>query len=141
MILKVVQYFGTNNCIIGICSICTLLGFFMTIYVTVKSKKIHESLHEYKKIIQYNKETKKIVTACRNYQKSLMEDDVKLRKVRVDILNDLLVAKKKFDDILTRHERKELSNAIKVVKVSQNIEYICANLSSVIAIFSLERES
>ena len=141
MILKIVQYFGTNNCILGICSICTLLGFFMTIYVTVKSKKIQESLYEYKKIIQYNKETKKIVVACSNYQKSLMQDDVKLRKVRIDILNDLLVAKKKFDDILTRCEIRELSNAIKVVKVSQNVEEICTNLSSVIAIFSLERES
>lgn len=141
--MAILKWFGENTYILGLCSIVTLVGFLITIYVFLKTKSIDSALKNYKRIEKFNKEGCKYKRNFKNHQKSLINDNVPIRKLKIDILNDLRVSEIKFETVFNRKEKKCFKEIItNIEKEDQNdSEYIANELSKIIAIFSTEKES
>lgn len=141
-LLAILKWFGSNSYILGLCSIVTLVGFLITVYVSLKTKSIDSVLKNYKRIEKFNKEGRKYKRNFENYQDSLINDDVPFRKLKFDILNDLRASEIKFGTVFNRKEKKCLKEVVSNIEIgNQNdLEYIANELSKVIAIFSTEKE-
>lgn len=135
--------FGKNEYILGLCSVATLLSFAMTIYVSLKTKSIQKALKEYRRIEKFNREGLKYAKRFKTYITSLIEDDVPFRKIRGDLLIDLHIVRKKFDNSLNKRERECIQQTIsKIENGSQDaVDAIVNELSEIVAIFSEEKES
>lgn len=115
----------------------------MTIYVSLKTKSIQKALKEYRRIEKFNREGLKYAKRFKTYITSLIEDDVPFRKIRGDLLIDLHIVRKKFDNSLNKRERECIQQTIsKIENGSQDaVDAIVNELSEIVAIFSEEKES
>ena len=79
----------------------------------------------------------------KSYQESLFDDNVPFRKIRIDILNDLRVAENQFRVTFNKKEKNCIKEVISKIEVGNqdDSEEIANELSKVIAIFSIEKES
>lgn len=139
----ILRWFGENKCMLGLCSISTLISFLMTVYVSFKTRNIQSALRDYRRIEKFNRDGSKYKKVFKAYQESLLDDDVPFRKIRISILNDLRVAENQFRVIFNKKEKKCIKEVISKIEVGNEdvSEEIVNELSKVIAIFSIEKES
>lgn len=115
----------------------------MTVYVSFKTRNIQSALRDYRRIEKFNRDGSKYKKVFKAYQESLLDDDVPFRKIRISILNDLRVAENQFRVIFNKKEKKCIKEVISKIEVGNEdvSEEIVNELSKVIAIFSIEKES
>lgn len=115
----------------------------MTVYVSLKTKNIQSALRDYRRIEKFNREGAKYKKTFKSYQESLFDDNVPFRKIRIDILNDLRVAENQFRVTFNKKEKNCIKEVISKIEVGNqdDSEEIANELSKVIAIFSIEKES
>ncbi len=98
-------WLAKNNVFTVLCGITTLVGFFITVYISVKTKSINQRLGIYKKTKEFNRKRKSYISTLEGYQRSLMEDKTNIYKININILNDINVINETFGIILKVNQK------------------------------------
>lgn len=125
-----------------ICGVVTIIGFLLTVYISIKTKNIHRKITEYKKTEQFNKDRRKNLKTIMGYQKALIQDNADIYKVRINILNDINIIGEIYSDIF-KFPQKWLFWCLKrELKKSEKIDVnkVCNKMSELIAKLSVEKE-
>lgn len=126
----------------ALCGITTLIGFFLTVYITLKTKSINQRLGIYKRTQEFNKKRKTYISTLEGYQKSLAEDEIDIYKVKINILNDINIIKESFGTIMKVNQRIAVWRLKKELEKSKsiNINRVCNLLSQIRAYMSNVKE-
>lgn len=135
-------WLAKNNVFTVLCGITTLVGFFITVYISVKTKSINQRLGIYKKTKEFNRKRKSYISTLEGYQKSLMEDKTNIYKIKINILNDINVINETFGIILKVNQKVVVWLLKKELEKSKSINtnYICNLLSKIRAYMSNVKE-
>ena len=114
--LDFLKFFGTNEIILGVCSLLGIVGFIMTLIVTIKTTKIAKILKYNQVTDTYNKERTAFQKAFEGHRSSIIEDEIKTDKILKDILKQVEAYRTKFNDILPLKERMALNSFVKILK-------------------------
>lgn len=107
-LLNILSYLGTNKYVLGICSLCGIIGFCLTILIALKTKKIEKVLHYNDVTVVYNKERSSYQKAFNGHMISIIDDKICSDKILKNILRDVESYRAKFNDILSLSEKFEL---------------------------------
>lgn len=105
MIVKILNFFATNEIILGISSLVGIIGFIMTVIVSVRTAKISKILKHNEVASQFNKERLSYQRTFEGHRKSIVEDGIKSNKLLKDILQNIEEYRTKFGVILSVKER------------------------------------
>lgn len=105
MIVKILNFFATNEIILGISSLAGIIGFIMTVIVSVRTAKISKILKHNEVASQFNKERLSYQRTFEGHRKSIVEDGIKSNKLLKDILQNIEEYRTKFGVILSVKER------------------------------------
>lgn len=114
--LDFLSFLGTNEIILGVCSLLGITGFIMTLIVTIKTTKIAKILKYNQVTDTYNKERTAFQKAFEGHRSSIIEDEIKTDKILKDILKQVEAYRTKFNDILPLKERMALNSFVKILK-------------------------
>ena len=114
--LDFLKFLGTNESILGVCSLLGIAGFVMTLIVTIKTTKIAKILKYNHVTDTYNKERTAFQKAFEGHRSSIVEDGIKTDKILKDILKQVEAYRTKFNDILPLKERMALNSFVKILK-------------------------
>ena len=141
--IKICDVLATNHVVIALCSITSLIGFAMTIYVSFKTKSIDKRIKEFKSIKDFNQKRTKYINSLKSYQISINEDNVDIYKIRTNILNDINIIYESYSYIFTLTQkitffiiRRQLE---KKEKIDENL--VCNLISKIIAYMSNSKEN
>ena len=136
------NWLANNNIFTVLCGITTLVGFFITVYISFKTKTINQRLGIYKKTQEFNKKRKTYISTLEGYQRSLTEDEIDIYKVKINILNDVNIIKESFGTILKINQKIVVWRLKKELEKSQsiNINRVCNLLSQIRAYMSNFKE-
>lgn len=135
-------WLAKNNVFTVLCGITTLIGFFLTVYISLKTKSINQRLGIYKRTQEFNKKRKTYISTLEGYQKSLTEDEIDIYKVKINILNDINIIKESFGTIMKVNQRIAVWRLKKELEKSKsiNINRVCNLLSQIRAYMSNVKE-
>lgn len=132
--LKYILIANKSELFAFIVSMCGILGFFLSIYLTIKSKSISRELKELTAKKIFNKNRSVLIEHFMGYQMSIIEDDNKTPTLRHNLLAEvynfeeqyktLLGFKDKFTIALLKHQLK--SRAPNYEKINTYIDYLVA---------------
>lgn len=135
MIVKILNFFATNEIILGISSLTGIIGFIMTIIVSIRTAKIGKILKHNEVASQFNRERLSYQRMFEGHRKSIVEDGIKSNKLLKDILQNIEEYRAKFGEILSIKERITLymfSHLLR--KESEKVDY--NKVSNCLAILS-----
>lgn len=99
------EFLGTNSIVLGICSLCAIVGFILTIFTLIRTVKISKIL-SYNSVTQtYNKERTAFAKTFEGHRKSIVEDDLKTNAILKEILKHVESYHVKFREILSFGEK------------------------------------
>ena len=102
---KFLEFFGSNTLVLGISTLCGIVGFILTIVVSMRTAKISKILKYNATTTQYNKERKAFQNTFEGHRSSIIEDGLKTEKLLKDILKNVEEYSVKFDVILSTRDR------------------------------------
>lgn len=111
---------GTNPVILGVVTICSILGFILTVVVTVRTAKISRILQFNDAANEYNKERQAFQKAFDGHRSSILEDDNKTDKLLKDILALVESYDSKFHKLLSVREKYILWRFKKILMGKSN---------------------
>ena len=124
MIVDIIKFFGTNEIILGIASLVGIIGFVLTVFISIRTAKIGKILKYNQVTSQYNKERLGFQRTFEGHRKSIIEDDLKSDKLLKDILQNIEAYRTKFGEIMSFKEKTTLflfSQLLK--KKSEKVDY------------------
>ena len=133
MIAEILRFLGTNEIILGIASLIGIIGFILTIIVSVRTAKISKILKYNQITTQYNRERLGFQKTFIGHRQSIIEDGIKSDKLLKDILQNVEEYKAKFEAILSIQEKNTLRKFIRLLKKeSCNVNYntVCNYLAT-----------
>ena len=104
-LLELFISFGSNRIVQSVSSICGIIGFALTILVTIRTSKISKILKYNATTSQYNKERTAFQKAFEGHRDSITMDGVRSEKLLKDILKNVEEYHVKFSDILPVRDR------------------------------------
>lgn len=107
-IKNILCFFGTNQIVLGIASLCGIIGFVLTIVVTIRTNKISKILKRNQLTAQYNRERSGFQSAFEGHQASIMKDDLRTDAILKDILKNVEAYDAKFGELIPLRERFRL---------------------------------
>lgn len=125
-----------------ICGIITVIGFLMTVYISIKTKSIHKRIAEYKVVSSFNKNRKKYQKTFEGYQNAISQDDVDIYKTKINMLNDVNTVREAYSKIWSWRQKLLLLCLKKELEKKEgiNVNKICNWMSKLIAVLSVEME-
>lgn len=105
MIVDILKFFGTNEIALGIASLVGMLGFVLTIFVSIRTVKIAKILKYNQVTSQYNKERLAFRRTFEGHRKSIVEDGIRSNKLLKDILQNTEEYRVKFSEIMSLKEK------------------------------------
>lgn len=116
MVLKLIQFLGTNHTALGIASLCTIIGFFLTIVVTIRTSHISKLLKYNDTVAEYNKKKQGFQRTFDGHRISILEDENKTDRLLKDILKNVEEYDSLFRTLLPWTERITLWRFKRVLK-------------------------
>ena len=131
-----------SNIFTMLCGIATLIGFFITIYISLKTKSINQRLCIYKRVQEFNKKRKRYISTLEGYQKSLADDGTDIYKIKINILNDINIINESFGVILKMNQRIVVWRLKRELEKPKSIDtnHVCNLLSRIRAYMSNVKE-
>ena len=139
MIIDILKFLGTNEIVLGIASLLGIVGFALTVLVSIRTAKISKILKYNQVTSQYNKERLAFQRTFEGHRKSIVEDEIKSNKLLKDILQNIEAYRLKFGEIMSLKEKitlfffsqllKKESNKVDYNKVSNYLAAISGRLS------------
>lgn len=134
MVTRFLSFLGTNQYFLGFSSLCGVIGFVLTIIVTIKTSKISKILRHNAITSQYNKERIGFQNTFEGHRKSITVDGLQSKQLLTDILKNVEAYRAKFSEILSWREKMRLAMFIKQLKKEPNqadYNLICNYLASI----------
>ena len=116
MILKFLTFMGTNEVILGISSIVGIVGFVLTIIVSIRTEKIAKILKYNQITSQYNKERAGYKKAFQGHMESIMNDGIQTDAILKSILQNVEEYRLKYGEILSIKEKITLFFFVRQLK-------------------------
>lgn len=116
MIIDFLKFLGTNEIILGICSLLGIIGFILTLIVTFKTSKIAKVLRYNHVTETYNKERLGFQKTFEGHRASIIDDGICTDKILKNILSNVEAYRTKFDDILSFREKCMLNTFVNILK-------------------------
>lgn len=116
MILKLLTFMGTNEVILGISSIAGIVGFVLTIFVSIRTEKITKILKYNQITSQYNKERAGYKKAFQGHIESIINDGIQTDAILKNILQNVEEYRLKYGEILPIKEKITLFFFIRQLK-------------------------
>ena len=129
---KILSFFGTNELVLGIASLCGIVGFILTIIVTIRTAKISKILRYNEITSNYNKERTGFQRTFEGHRVSITEDNIRTDKILKDILKNVEEYRVKFQEILSFQEKLRLQLLVHQLKKeadNANWNSICNGLA------------
>ena len=104
-LLELFISFGTNQIVQSVSSLCGIIGFALTILVTIRTSKISKILKYNATTSQYNKERTAFQKVFEGHRDSITMDGVRSEKLLKDILKNVEEYHVKFSDILPARDK------------------------------------
>lgn len=124
MIIDLLKEIATNDVVQGISTSVGIIGFILTIFVSIKTKKISKILKYNDVISTYNSERLGYQKAFEGHRKSIIDDNIKTNDILKDILKNVESYRLKFDEILSIKEKIDLYLFKKLLKKeANNVDY------------------
>lgn len=89
MIIDMLKFFGKNEVILGIVSLTGIIGFVLTIFVSIRTSKISKILKHNQLTSQYNKERLAFQRTFEGHRNSIIVDGLRSNKLLKDILQNV----------------------------------------------------
>lgn len=124
---KILSFFGTNELILGIASLCGIVGFALTVIVTIRTSKISKILRYNEITSSYNKERMGFQRTFEGHRVSITEDNIRTNKILKDVLKNVEEYRVKFQEILSFQEKLRLQLLVHQLKKEAD----CANWNSI----------
>lgn len=119
-IVDVLIFCGKNEIVLGIASLVGILGFLLTVFVSIKTSNINKILKYNQITNKYNKERLGFQRAFSGHQKSILEDEIRTDKLIKDILQQVESYRTKFWGIMPFRERLTVYRLIYLLKRKSN---------------------
>lgn len=139
MIIDILKFLGTNEIVLGIASLLGIVGFGLTVFVSIRTAKISKILKYNQVTSQYNKERLAFQRTFEGHRKSIVEDGIRSNKLLKDILQNTEAYRIKFGEIMPLSEKvmlfffslllKKESNKVDYNKVSNYLASLSGRLS------------
>lgn len=133
MIVKFLEFLGTNQIVLGIATLIGIIGFALTIIVSIRTSKISKILKYNEVTSRYNKERLGFQKTFVGHRNSIIEDKIHSDKLLKDILQNVEEYRSKFGEILSIREKITLYRFIGILKKeSDNVNYnaVCNYLAA-----------
>lgn len=108
MIIDMLKFFGKNEVILGIVSLTGIIGFVLTIFVSIRTSKISKILKHNQLTSQYNKKRLAFQRTFEGHRNSIIVDGLRSNKLLKDILQNVEEYRAKFGEILSPSDRFSL---------------------------------
>lgn len=105
MIIDMLKFFEKNEVILGIVSLTGIIGFVLTIFVSIRTSKISKILKHNQLTSQYNKERQAFQRTFEGHRNSIIVDGLRSNKLLKDILQNVEEYRAKFGEILSPSDR------------------------------------
>lgn len=139
MIADMFKFLGTNEIVLGIASLVGIVGFVLTVLVSIRTAKISKILKFNQVTSQYNRERLAFQRTFEGHRKSIVEDGIKSNKLLKDILKNTEEYRVKFGEIMSLKEKftlfmfsqllKKESDKVDYNKVSNYLASLSGRLS------------
>ncbi len=124
MIIDILKFLGTNEIVLGIASLFGIIGFVLTVFVSIRTAKISKVLKYNQITSQYNKERLAFQKTFGGHRKSIVEDGIKSNKLLKDILQNTEEYRIKFGEIMSIKEKFTLYRFSRILKKeSDKVDY------------------
>ncbi len=120
MIEDVFRFLGTNSIVLGISTLCGVIGFILTIVVTIKTAKINKILKYNRITEQYNSDRLSFQRSFEGYKSSIIIDRIKTEDLQKDILTKVESYKANFSEIISIQEKITLNLFIRILEKDFN---------------------
>lgn len=133
MIVKFLEFLGTNQIVLGIATLIGIIGFALTIIVSIRTSKISKILKYNEVTSRYNKERLGFQKTFVGHRNSIIEDKIHSDKLLKDILQNVEEYRSKFGEILSIREKITLYRFIGILKKeSDDVNYnaVCNYLAA-----------
>ena len=133
MIVKFLEFLGTNQIVLGIATLIGIIGFALTIIVSIRTSKIGKILKYNEVTSRYNKERLGFQKTFVGHRNSIIEDKIHSDKLLKDILQNVEEYRSKFGEILSIREKITLYRFIGILKKeSDDVNYnaVCNYLAA-----------
>ena len=118
------KFFGKNEVILGIVSLTGIIGFVLTIFVSIRTSKISKILKHNQLTSQYNKERLAFQITFGGHRNSIIADGLHSNKLLKDILQNVEEYRAKFGEIMSLSERYSLHNFSHILrKETDKVDY------------------
>lgn len=131
-VIDLLKQLGNNEIILGISTACSIVGFCLTIIVTIRTTRISSILKHNQLTNQYNKERTAFQKTFEGHRVSIIEDGIKTDKILNDMLKNVEAYCIKFEKLLPLRERIRLYRFKLLLKKEQdktNWKKICIDLA------------
>lgn len=126
------RFLGSNQIVLGICSLIGILGFVITILTYIRTSKITQILKYNALTTQYNKERKGYQETFDGHRSSIEEDGNRTDRILKNILKNVEEYQAKFGDMLPFSEKIALWRFKRMLKkeaVNVDFNAICNHLA------------
>lgn len=120
LIERILRFFGTNEIILGIVSIMGIVGFVLTIVVTIRTANVSKVLKYNQITDQYNKDRIAYLKTFKGHRTSILNDNIHSEKILKDILEQVESYRIKYYKILTLGEKITLFLFLRLLKKEVN---------------------
>lgn len=141
---KTLKFFGTDEVVLGICSVLGIVGFIITIFTWLKTEKISKILKYNAITSQYNKERQSFQKSFEGHRISIATDGIKTDRILKDILKSVEAYDVKFKEILTQKERFTLWSFKRILKKpAKDVDFniVCNHLAMLSGRLSKKEET
>ena len=107
-ISDILTFLGTNQIVLGVCSLLGMLSFIITILIGLRTGKIEKVIRYNSVMDQYNKERLAFQKTFEGHVASIIDDKIFSDRILKSILRNVEAYRTKFDDILSFRENLEL---------------------------------
>ena len=129
----IIACFGTNKVILGIASICGILGFILTIIVTIRTANISKILTYNEITARYNKERNAYQRTFEGHRQSILEDNIKTDKLLKDILKNIEEYDSKYRALFSLQDKFNVWRLKRLLRLEAdevNFNSVCNYLSA-----------
>lgn len=141
--VKFLEILGSNPYILGIATLCTIVGFILTLFVSMRTSKISKILKYNETTSTYNRKRKSFQETFEGHRKSITEDNIHSDKLLKDILKNVEEYDAQFSNILSIKDRIILWSFKRILrKESQFVNYnkVCNYLATLSGRLSKKEE-
>lgn len=142
-ISDILFYLANDTTILGACSAIAIIGFIVTIYISIKTKNINHRINEIKTTYNYNNRREEFRKSLIEFRNVIINEDVDIAKIKGNILDELNALNENYKGEFKVIQRIRIFLLIVHLEKStrHDANYICNELSKVCGYLFQKKEN